>query len=316
MECIPPFFFTEDFLKKWLTFFLLAAAAMAAPAPGLAYTEEPKTLKVSKLFDMAIQLPTDLVVSKGKKIYVVDGTNNRVSVFGYNGGHLFSFGRRGTGTGMFESPTGIGIDKDDNIYVCDSGNHRIQVFSEKGDFLRAINIKEGPLGQARPVDIAINNRTSLCYITDSVNHRVIVCDLKGKQVYEWGGKGDGNQEFRYPGSVTFAEYLYVVDSLNSRVQVYEGGGIFVKSVGKWGVLPGEFFRPKGVAVDANMNIYISDGYMDVIEVFDESGFKYVLGTEKGEIRRFSSPLGLFAEGGRLYVTEMFTNRVGVYSLGK
>lgn len=306
----------EVFLKKVFTCFLFTAVVMATPAMGYAYTEEPKTLKVSKLFDIGIQLPTDLVVSKSKKIYVVDGTNNMVSVFGYNGGLLFSFGRKGSGSGMFESPTGIGIDKDDNIYVCDSGNRRVQVFTEKGDFLRAINIKDGPLGPARPVDIAVNNRTSLCYITDSVNHRVIVCDLKGKQVYEWGGKGDSNQEFRYPGSVTFDEYLYVVDSLNSRVQVYEGGGIFVKSVGKWGVLPGEFFRPKGVALDMNKNIYISDGYMDVIEVFDEDGFKYVLGTEKGEIRRFASPLGLFAEGGRLYVAEMFTNKVGVYSLGK
>lgn len=279
-----------------------------------AYTEQPKVLRVSRLFDIEIQLPSDVVVSKSRKIYVVDGTRNRVSVFGYSGDFLTSFGKRGNENGMFNSPTGIGIDKDDNIYVCDSGNHRIQVFNSNGNFLRSFDVKDGPAGPARPVDIAINNRTSLCYITDSVNHRIVVCDLKGKQVYEWGGKGDSNQEFRYPATVAFDEYLYIVDVLNSRVQVYEGGGIFVRSIGRWGVLPGEFFRPKGVALDKDKNVYITDGYMDVIEVFGEQGYKYVLGDEKGDIRRFGSPLGIFIEGDRLYVSEMFASKVGVYSI--
>jgi DNA-binding beta-propeller fold protein YncE len=295
---------------------VLIGIILGSGAEGYGYTEEPKVIKTTRLFDINVQLPTDIVVSRSRKIYVVDGTNNRILVFSHTGSLLHSFGRRGSEAGMFNSPTGIGIDKEDNIYICDSGNRRVQVFSENGGFLRSFTIKDGPMGPARPVDIAINDRTKLCYITDSVNHRVIVCDLKGKQVYEWGGKGDGNQEFRYPATATFDEYLYVVDSLNSRVQVFEGGGIFVRSIGRWGVLPGEFFRPKGVAIDKDKNVYISDSYMDVIEVFGEGGFKYVLGDEKGEIRRFSSPLGIFAEGGRLYVAEMFANRIGVYSIEK
>lgn len=312
-----PFFFMEVFLYRGLSFFvLLLSLIVASYSDGNAYTEQPKLLKTAKLFDIEVQLPTDVVVSKGKKIYAVDGTRNRVSVFGYNGAALFSFGKKGSENGMFNSPTGIGIDKDDNLYVCDSGNRRIQIFNSSGTFLRSFTVKEGASGPARPVDVAINNRTNLCYITDSANHRIVVCDLKGKQVYEWGGKGDSNQEFRYPATVAFAEYLYIVDSLNSRVQVYEGGGIFVKSIGKWGVLPGEFFRPKGVAISNEKDVFVSDGYMDVIEVFGEEGYKYVLGDEKGEIRRFASPLGIFIEGDRLYVSEMVSNRIGVYSIEK
>lgn len=301
---------------KYLSSYLLIYIVFSFTSYGYSYTNEPKVVKVSKLFDINVQLPTDLVVSKNKKIYVVDGAGNRIAVFDRSGGHLFSFGEKGPGAGMFNSPTGIGIDKDDNVYVCDSGNHRIQVFSEKGDFLRSFSLKEGPLGPARPVDIAINNRTNLFYISDSVNHRIVVCDLKGKQLYEWGSKGENNSEFRYPATVTFDEYLYVVDALNSRVQVFEGGGLFVGSIGKWGVLPGEFFRPKGVAVDKDKNIYVSDSYLDVIEVFGEGGFKYLIGDEKGGIRKFASPLGIFVEGDRLYVAEMFTSKVSVYSLQK
>lgn len=308
-------FFMEMVLKKVFYLFVLSCL-FGFYTKGYAYTEEPKVLKVPKLFEISVQLPTDLVVSKSKKIYVVDGTNNRVSVFGHNGSPLFSFGKKGAGAGMFSSPTGIGIDKDDNIYVCDSGNHRVQVFSEKGEFQRSLSLKEGPLGPTRPVDIAINNKTGLCYISDSVNHRIIVCDLKGKQVYEWGGKGENNTEFRYPATVLFDEYLYVVDALNSRVQMFEGGGLFAGSIGKWGVLPGELFRPKGVAIDRNRSIYVSDSYIDVIEVFGEGGFKYVLGDEKGGIRKFASPLGIFVEGDRLYVAEMFASKVSVYTLQK
>lgn len=303
---------------KWIFALLLPAGIALGPYHCYAYTEEPKTVKVSRLFDIDVHLPTDLVVSKDRNIYVVDGTNNKVSVFDHNGKPLLSFGGKGSGAGMFKSPTGIGIDKNDNIYVCDSGNHRVQVFGKKGNFLHSFNLKNGQAGPARPVDIAINNRTNLCYVTDSINHRVVVCDLKGNQVYEWGGKGEENQEFRYPATAVFGEeFLYVVDALNSRVQVYEGRGIFVRSVGRWGVLPGEFFRPKGIALDKDGNIYVSDSYMDVIEVFNSEGkFSHVLGSDAGGIRRFAAPLGIFIEGDTLYVAEFLANKVSVYSLKK
>lgn len=43
--------------------------------------------------------PSDIVVGNNKKIYVLDGVNNKVKAFNYKGSHLFSFGGTGKGKG-------------------------------------------------------------------------------------------------------------------------------------------------------------------------------------------------------------------------
>jgi sugar lactone lactonase YvrE len=109
--------------------------------------------------------------------------------------------------------------------------------------------------------------------------------------------------------------IYIVDVINTRVQVLNSQGLFVKFIGNWGVEKGEFFRPKGVTVDSHGRVYVSDSYMGVIQVFNSEGnFHSVLGDpEKGGVRKFTSPTGLFIDKrNRLYVVEMFANRVGVY----
>jgi DNA-binding beta-propeller fold protein YncE len=113
------------------------------------------------------------------------------------------------------------------------------------------------------------------------------------------------------------KYLYVVDVINTRVQVLNPEGLFVTSIGGWGVERGEFFRPKGVAIDKKSRVYVSDSYMGVIQVFKPGGeFHAVLGDpSKGGVKRFKTPTGIFIDRhNRLYVVEMFANRVSVYSI--
>lgn len=278
---------------------------------------------VEHLFDIKHDFshPSDVAVSADGTVYVVDGVNHSIKVFDDSGSFLFSFGEEGAGPGQFYYPLGMGIDGAGLLYVADSGNHRLQVFSDRGDFIREIRLpSDDGVKSVDPTDVVVDSSGSMAYVVDNNNHRILQIDLgTGKQVASMGSAGTERMEFRYPFLVTMYrdKYLYVVDVINTRVQEFTVQGKFVRFVGEWGVEPGQFFRPKGVAVDSKGNVFVSDSYMGVIQVFDEEGvFHSVVGGDGvGSLWRYTSPVGLFIDQlDRLYVIEMFAERVSVFAI--
>lgn len=289
--------------------------------PGLSSAERKraKTHNISKVLEIKgpsndpLELPTDLAVSSDGKVYAVDGVNNRIMVYSSEGDFLFSFGEKGSKPGQFLSPVGIGISQKNEIYVADKNNLRIEYFTPQGKYIGLINLQK--MGVI-PIDVAIEPGTGHCFITDNRKHRIVVFKKNGDFVRAWGERGEQDMEFRYPATLWFHDRkLYVADVLNSRAVVYRNDGQFYRKVGAWGVLPGQFFRPKGVAVDNKGNIYISDSYLDVVQVFNNEGhFLYVLGDETGRITRFITAAGIFIKDDLIYVTEMLENKISIYSL--
>ncbi len=272
--------------------------------------------EVRHLFDLSagggapLSLPSDVAIGAGGRIYVVDGGNHRIAVFSPSGQFLSAFGRKGEGHGEFRDPVGIGADTQGRIYVADSGNHRIQIFDAGGRFSAAFST-----GRIRPIDVAPDAGGESLYVSGS--HRVTAYSPAGQVLRQWGSEGQSQGEFRYPASLLVApdNRVYVVDAINTRVQIFDSQGRFSYQVGEWGILPGQFFRPKGVALDSKGRIYVTDSYMDVIEVFgDDYRFQHVLGV-KGKIRRVTAPGGIAIDAtDRLFVAEMLANKVSVFSL--
>ena len=94
-------------------------------------------------------------------------------------------------------------------------------------------------------------------------------------------------------------------------------GLFVSFVGGWGVEKGQFFRPKGIAVDKEGRIFVSDSYLGVIQAFDSLGdFQAAVADATiGKIKKFKTPTGIHIDNNnRLYVVEMLANKVSVFSL--
>ena len=52
--------------------------------------------------------------------------------------------------------------------------------------------------------------------------------------------------------------LYVVDTQNHRIQVFNPEGKYIQSIGKKGTGPGEFLLVHDVAIDDKDNIYVAD----------------------------------------------------------
>jgi DNA-binding beta-propeller fold protein YncE len=299
---------------------LLAAACffLTLPAVLSAYTMYP----AKHLFDIekGFLQPSDVVVGRDHQIYVLDGVNNCVKVFDSQGRYLFAFGSKGSQQGEFKSPLGIAADREGRIFVADSQNQRVQIFTPAGEWKQSIPVISAEGGRpADPTDIAIDESKQQMYVVDNDNHHILVYGLPGyKQIASWATEGERRDQLQYPFFIAAGvdSSVFVVDVINTRVQVYSPAGDVVATIGGWGVDLGQFYRPKGVCVDPDNQIFVSDSYLGVIQVFNRYGnFKGVLGDEKGAVLKWQTPVGIAVDDrGRLYVVDMMANQVKVYEL--
>jgi hypothetical protein len=65
--------------------------------------------------------------------------------------------------------------------------------------------------------------------------------------------------------------LFVVDRQLARVQVYDSSGNFQRTIGRKGMGPGEFIRPRQIAIAPDGSIVVSDDGKGVFSVFTEEG---------------------------------------------
>ncbi len=78
--------------------------------------------------------PTDLVVDKRGRLYVLDARNSQVVVIDSAGSLDRQFGRPGAGPGELNRPGAIAVQQD-TVVVLDTGNARIQRWRTSGEFV-------------------------------------------------------------------------------------------------------------------------------------------------------------------------------------
>ena len=111
--------------------------------------------------------------------------------------------------------------------------------------------------------------------------------------------------------------VFVVDVLNTRVQVFDPDGNFITEISTWGVSPGELFRPKGVVVDKADRVFITDSFMGCIQVFTNVGDFLGVVCHDGIKRKFTTPVGLAVDAeNRLLVVEMRANRIRIVKVAQ
>ncbi len=143
----------------------------------------------------------------------------------------------------------------------------------------------------------------------------------------YGPGGVENPYFSRPNDVAFdGERIYVSDTGNNRVCVFNRKGVFLFSFGRLGVafpragtpvnwLPGRFNYPLGIDVDSQGRIFVADTANWRIQVFSPEGkplfwFPFLKDERWGKV----FPLTLDVAGSRLYVADGFKKRVAVFDL--
>ncbi|MCL4499948.1 MAG: 6-bladed beta-propeller [Chloroflexi bacterium] len=110
-----------------------------------------------------------------------------------------------------------------------------------------------------------------------------------------------------PNDVAFdrKDDIYIADSENARVFVFDAQGRFLRQIGKKGTGKGDLQVPMGVTVASDGTTYVTDKQLSKIAIYDANG------KPKKDIV-LAHPMKPFVAGNRLYVTT--AQSVNAYSL--
>ena len=284
---------------------LLFAAAVQAGDEPLKIVAYRQVLAI----DDSMHLPSDAGVDGQGRIYILDGTAGVVNVYDRQGNSLFALG----GNAVLKEPVGIDVSAEGDVLVADSGNRRLVLFPAAQAPPHFIDIPSLSGDKPPdPTDAAFGSSAGTFHVVDNDNHRLVTLDRSGKSVWSKGIMGRNREEFRFPFMLDLDKdgNIYVVEVINTRVQVLAPDGAHVRFIGDWGIEPGQFFRPKGIAVSDQNEVYVSDSYLGVIQVFSREGqLLGVVGDEAGNLSKFTTPVGITIAGNRLFIIEMWKNRL-------
>jgi DNA-binding beta-propeller fold protein YncE len=179
----------------------------------------------------------------------------------------------------------------------------------------------------RPRGLALDASGKL-YIADSKNNRVQVQDASGKVLRAIGGvEGSANGQFREDCGLALAKdgRLVVADTFHTldpkgglpwgRVQVFSPEGKFKLAFGDNGQGSfGTLFGPRGVAVDSEGSLWLSDtGNHRLLKFSAKGDFLMPLGQRGKGKGQFIEPFGLAVDSAdNIYVADRLNYRIQVF----
>lgn len=191
------------------------------------------------------------------------------------------------------SPRAVSVSSSGMQAIADTGNHRIVVLDAAGQFVRAIG--------------------SLCKLAEGATGGCIDPDGNGPLEL-----GDGQFQEPWGVAINADGTIFVADTWNGRIQVFDNAGNFVR---KWGYFnttngtlgdPLALFGPRGIAVDSTGNLLVADTGNKRILQYTEAG-ELVNQVGGGGVRlgNFEEPtaVGVDPRDGSIYVADAWNRRI-------
>ncbi|HLH10145.1 MAG TPA: 6-bladed beta-propeller [Terriglobales bacterium] len=281
----------------------------------LAGVQDPNNKQHLKPLPFQLLGPLGMAVSSTGELYVADQKVGAVFIFNTEtrDATLIGNGRDAT----FGLVNAVALDDDDRLFVTDGKLHRVLVFNKKHEVTD--QIKDGLVD---PVGITIDTENRQVYVVDTQQDQVIVYDadsLKEKRRIGTGGKKHeltSQGDFAAPTGVALDadNNLYVTDTLNNRVEIFDADGNFISQFGKHCDGPGCFAHVKGIAIDSDGHIWTADPMLDLLQVFDREGRLLAFIGGHGQLPgQFSSLDAVYIDKkNRVFTSEQYPGRVQMF----
>ncbi len=268
--------------------------------------------------DIPFQLlrPFGLAVDSKGKIYVADQSVGAVFIFNTENTDVEMI--RNKHEASFGLIYGLAMDDNDRLFVTDIKMRHVAVFDAKHK--EETSFGADVLG--RPGGVAIDTENRLLYVVDTENDVVAVFDADSFKLLRKIGTPGKKHTLTAPGTFSLPSNVavdkdgnvFVTDTFNDRVEVFDADGNFINTFGKNGDGPGYFERPKGVAIDGDGHVWVVDGAQDRVQVFDQDGRLLIYFGKHGEWP------GMFMQANdiaidkqnRVFISEQFLGRVQMF----
>ncbi len=243
------------------------------------------------------------------------------------------WGGPGAAPGQFDAPRGVAIAPDGSVYVADSRNYRIQKFDADGNLL----LTWGTFGEVakgtgaagtfnEPWGVGVGPDGAV-YIADTWNHRIQKFDANGQFLSMWG-----HEQYQPDNFATFDGFwgpravvvdaqsrVFVADTGNKRIVVFDANGLGLFNIGSGGFEPGLLDEPVGLALDADDTLYVADTWNQRIQAFrpDPATGTYVMDKQWPVVgwygqSLFNKPYLAVDAQGRVYAADPEGYRVLVF----
>jgi DNA-binding beta-propeller fold protein YncE len=178
-----------------------------------------------------------------------------------------------------------------------------------------------------PLDIAVDDANNRVYVADTWNFNIREFTPQGSLVRTWGQAGQyGADAQKDPTdglwgprdvAVDANGNVYVSDTGNKRIRVYDANGNYLRDIGSAGSALGQLDEPSGLAIDnADGLLYVADTWNKRISVFDLDGNPKFTFDVRGWFEDLGNRPYLAIDSTRhlLYVTDPDAGRILVYDL--
>ena len=302
---------------------LCCCGALVLSSGGCGSREREAPQMESRFFDMVMSVgfkgtgvgqfnkPRSVAVSGEGEVFAVDMTG-RVQRFDRNGKYISFWQMPETERGR---PKGMGIDGSGQVIVVEPHYARVNHFTSEGDLVHQWGDRGTSAGQlAFPRSVCVHSSGDLIISEFQQVERLQRFEGEGGAlVWSLEGAGRGLGEFnRAEGmGIDSEDRLYVADSCNHRIQVFNEEGDPVAEYGKAGDGLGDLSYPYDVKVDGEGFQFVCEFGNSRIQVFDPA-FQPVeiIGGPGSRLGEFSNPWAMAMDSeGNLWVADSGNHRL-------
>ncbi len=258
-------------------------------------------------------VPSGVAVDSKGKVYIADSKVRAIFIVDTETGD-YEMIKNGSDA-RFQWMTGLAIDDSDRLFIADSGMKRILIMDSKRK-------PEGQItkGLQDPGGLAIDNENRILYVTDAEQDLVLAYNADPPyQLIRKIGKEGTKHTSRVPGEFAKPTYcavdqdgnLYVSDTWNDRIEIFDADGNFIRTFGKAGDGPGYFARPKGIAIDSDGHVWVADAMQDRVQVYTPEGRLLIWMGGHGQLPGMFQSINALAidKNNRVFTSEQFPGRV-------